>query len=96
MAARGGAAAVAVGAGSLLSMFSGTAVAYGSEHVPAVSSPAVGAAGSGAVADGPDETGSDGGADQSDPGGTGGGGGPSDGSRDYLTPINKRWSCYGI
>jgi len=79
VAARAGVAAVAVVAGSLLSMFSGTAAASGSDNVPAVSSPAFGAAGSGAVADDPDGTGSAGGSDETDPGDTGGGGDPSDG-----------------
>ena len=80
VAARAGAAAVAVSAGSLLSMFAGTAAAYGSENVPSVSSPAIDARGPGVVADdGPDGTGSVGGADDDDPRDRRGGGGPSDG-----------------
>jgi hypothetical protein len=76
--ARAGAAAVAVGVGGLLSTFAGTAAAYDSQGVPAISSPAVAAGGLGVI-ELPDGTGPAGGAGQTDPADAGGGGGPSDG-----------------
>jgi putative nucleotidyltransferase with HDIG domain len=66
--ARAGAAAVAVGAGSLLPMLANTATASGSQNLATVSSPAVLAADPGAAGDRPDGSGAAGAVDETDPG----------------------------
>jgi HD-GYP domain-containing protein (c-di-GMP phosphodiesterase class II) len=85
VAARAGAAALAVGVGSLLSMFSGTAVAHGSERAPAVSSAPADASAPG-LADLQDGAGSTGGRDTDAGDGGGGGGSSGEGAVDPDDP----------